>query len=82
MSGSAVVSDSAWEIRQEVDSGPRDTVLSRTEPSRRSLMKVFFPPNHVLHPLVGTWGFPGGSDGRESACNTVDLGSGPGFSVC
>jgi len=21
------------------------------------------------------WGFPGGSDGKESACNVVDLGS-------
>jgi len=25
------------------------------------------------------WGFPGGSDGRESACNTGDLGSIPGL---
>ena len=24
------------------------------------------------------WGFPGGSDGRESACNTGDLGLIPG----
>ena len=25
-----------------------------------------------------TWGFPGGSDGKESACNAGDLGSIPG----
>ena len=25
-----------------------------------------------------TWGFPGGSDGKESACNTGDPGSIPG----
>ena len=25
------------------------------------------------------WGFPGGSDGKESACNTGDLGSIPGW---
>ena len=24
------------------------------------------------------WGFPGGSDGKESACNVGDLGSVPG----
>ena len=24
------------------------------------------------------WGFPGGSDGKESACNAGDLGSVPG----
>ena len=28
---------------------------------------------------LGLWGFPGGSDGKESACNTGDLGSIPGF---
>ena len=26
-----------------------------------------------------TWGFPGGSDGKESACNTGDPGSIPGL---
>ena len=25
------------------------------------------------------WGFPGGSDGKESACNAGDLGSIPGL---
>ena len=28
---------------------------------------------------LGLWGFPGGSDSKESACNTGDLGSIPGF---
>ena len=32
--------------------------------------------------LILTWGFLGGSDGKESACNAEDLGSipGPGIS--
>ena len=29
--------------------------------------------------LTETWGFPGGSDGKESACNVGDLGSIPGL---
>ena len=29
--------------------------------------------------LVLSWDFPGGSDGKESACNTGDLGSIPGL---
>ena len=33
------------------------------------------PPNYILlH-----WGFPGGSDGKESACNSGDRGSIPGL---
>ena len=28
--------------------------------------------------LKDKWGFPGGSDGKESACNARDLGSIPG----
>ena len=28
------------------------------------------------------WGFPGGSDGKESACNVGDLGSIPGLGRC
>ena len=28
--------------------------------------------------MVKLWGFPGGSDGKESACNAGDLGSIPG----
>jgi len=29
--------------------------------------------------LWNLWGFPGGSDSKESACNTEDLGSIPGL---
>ena len=29
--------------------------------------------------LVTIWGFPGGSDSKESACNTGDAGSIPGL---
>ena len=28
-----------------------------------------------------SWGFPGGSDGRESTCNAEDLGSIPGLGI-
>ena len=30
-------------------------------------------------PTPVCWGFPGGSVGKESACNVGDLGSTPGF---
>ena len=29
--------------------------------------------------MTELWGFPGGSDGKESACNAGDLGSVPGW---
>ena len=29
-----------------------------------------------------TWAFPGGSHGKESACNAGDLGSVPGSGTC
>ena len=29
--------------------------------------------------MFDLWGFPGGSDGKESACNAGDLGSIPGL---
>ena len=32
----------------------------------------------VVEHLCLLWGFPGGSDGKESACNAGDLGSIPG----
>jgi len=33
----------------------------------------------IFTPICGlTWGFPGGSDGKESACRGGDLGSIPG----
>ena len=33
----------------------------------------------VAHNLATKQGFPGGSDGKESACNTEDLDSIPGL---
>ena len=33
----------------------------------------------ILHKVVCTLGFPVGSDGKESACNSGDLGSIPGL---
>ena len=33
----------------------------------------------LLLQLGHIWGFPGGSDGKESACNVRDLGSIPGL---
>ena len=35
-------------------------------------------PNLYRYPYVCIWGFPGGSDDKESACNSGDLGSIPG----
>ena len=32
---------------------------------------------HTLTILQYSWGFPGGSDGKESACNAGDLSSVP-----
>ena len=39
-------------------------------------VKAFLFP---FYTLVGTKGFPGGSDGKESACNVGDLGLVPGL---
>ena len=35
--------------------------------------------NLSVHLLSGSLGFPGGSDGKASACNAGDLGSIPGL---
>ena len=33
-----------------------------------------------INPFIQhVWGFPGGSDGKESTCNAGDLGSTPGL---
>ena len=29
--------------------------------------------------ILSTWGFPGGSEGKASACNVGNLGSSPGW---
>ena len=34
--------------------------------------------NYLSHLEEEYWGFPGSSDGEESACNAGDLGSNPG----
>ena len=33
---------------------------------------------HALSTFKVDWGFPGGTDGKESACSAGDLGSIPG----
>ena len=38
-----------------------------------------FPGEGIGYPSPVFLGFPGGSDGKESACNEVDLGSIPGL---
>ena len=37
--------------------------------------------NYKLLPGIHSLGFRGGSDGKESACNTGDLGSIPGLGI-
>ena len=46
---------------------------SLSEPPGRSL------PHTVWFRLYHSWGFPGGSAGKESTCNAEDLGSIPGL---
>ena len=42
-------------------------------------MKKRLLPNSVKDALSLGWGFPGDSDGKESACNAGDLGLIPGL---
>ena len=44
---------------------------------RRCSGGSYFPANLCL--LRELWGFPGGSDGKESTCNVGDLGLIPGL---
>ena len=39
----------------------------------------FFNVDHVLKLLLNLLGFPGGSEGKEPACNAGGLGSIPGL---
>ena len=46
-------------------------------------MFIFLPIKKVYVPIdragfLSSWGFPGGSDSKESACNAGDMGSIPG----
>ena len=45
------------------------------------MCKIVVPPNgHSIFLKYGVFmGFPGGSEGKESACNSGDLGSIPGL---
>ena len=50
----------------------------RTEPSSKRIywMRCFFSIFYfIFNWRIITWGFPGGSDGKESACNAEDPGS-------
>ena len=38
--------------------------------------------SRVFGPAQAPWGFPGGSEGKASACNVGDLGSIPGLGRC
>ena len=40
---------------------------------------VVFTDIHITAEIIGPLGFPGGSDGKESTCNTGDPGSIPGL---
>ena len=37
--------------------------------------------NIHIHIYIYIWGFPGGSDGKESACKAGDLGLIPGWEI-
>ena len=56
---------------------PHTSVLvpSQGSPDKSKLGSVHFP--QMSSPLKRLWGFPGGSAGKESACNTEDPGSIP-----
>ena len=43
-------------------------------------MKIYWRRDRLTTPVF--WGFPGGSAGKESACNSGDLGSIPGLGRC
>ena len=50
-----------------------------TESSRKETLNLPHTSKYFKKHLHCIWGFPGGSDGKESACNTGDLGSIPGL---
>ena len=51
-------------------------------PSNRKYHQIYFrvtlSSKGIIAYLTSRFGFPGGSDGKESACNVEDLGSIPG----
>ena len=54
---------------------PGQLGLYKFRSSFRSNQKPFL----LFKQLFNTWGFPGGSDGKESACNAGDPSSKPGL---
>ena len=72
-------------------SPPEDSHLHGNNPRRpiHLAMKLLTMTCHVsacihsfFHFRNNYWGFPGGSDGEESACNTGDWGLSPGLGRC
>ena len=52
----------------------------QTEEARTTVLQTSIFRNHIgLFFWGGAGGFPGGSDGKASACNAGDLGSIPGW---
>ena len=66
---------------QGEDSGaslPKPLTLPGTHPGYVGLPERSLPAHHFHSPDLGS-GFPGGSAGKESACDVGDLGSIPGL---
>ena len=63
-----------WTDRRERDRGGR-----KWERRDRVRNKWLVNPYKIWHGVSFIWGFPGGSDDKESACNGEDSGSIPGF---
>ena len=61
-------------------------VWGRWETCLCMIKSLYCPPEMILILLTGStkykMGFPGGSDGKESACNVGDLGLIPGLGIC
>ena len=49
------------------------------EPRREIILSDFQSSPLFISPRDIYWGFPGGSDSKESACNVGNLGSVPGL---
>ena len=64
--------------RNNVSSG-HTMVLKSTEQRKRITISLLGTWDAVLAGTMGISGFPGGSDGKESTCNTGDSSSSPGL---
>ena len=72
-------------VMQRADSLERTLILGKIQGKRRSqqqkirwLESISNSMDMNLRKLREIWGFPGGSDGKESACNAGDPGLIPG----